>query len=75
MLFMDSIFPFLNERLDLSLHARMVCRIIEIKRETSDSLPIRAYTLARKGKGTENLWNRSFFEFSLSNSIANGIAN
>jgi|GEM_PF-3034969 len=55
MLFMDSIFPFLNERLDLSLHARMVCRIIEIKRETSDSLPIRAYTLARKGKGTENL--------------------
>lgn len=51
---MDSVFPFLSEGLDFSLHAKMVCCIIEKKRETS-VLPIRAETLARKGEWTENL--------------------
>lgn len=52
---MDSVFPFLGERLDLSLHALLAWRIIERERETSVSLPIRDFTLIKKGKETENL--------------------
>lgn len=54
MLFMDSIFPFLSEGLDFSLHTRMVCRIIEIT-EPSITLPLHPTLLAKKGRGTENL--------------------
>lgn len=55
MLFMDSIFPFLNEELDFSLHAKMVCRIVEIKRGISVSLPSEQFTLNQNSKRTENL--------------------
>jgi hypothetical protein len=59
---MDSVFPFLSGGLDFSLHAKMVCLILEKKRGISVSVPFRDFTVSQcwlnlnqGGKRTENL--------------------